>query len=828
MTHAAPSIRQHFRRVPVLASALALLSAFISPALAAAPSIGQPRPVGGQRGAQVVVNIGGDRLADAKDLFFYEPGIALAKIEPAEHAVNATLQIAPDCPIGEHRFRLRTGTGVSVLRTFYVGPLPVVMEAEPNSDFAKPQKIEMNVTVEGTVENEDVDYYQVEAKKGQRITAEVEGMRLGETLFDPYVAILDMKRFELAASDDTALLRQDPSASAIAPEDGSYVIMVRESAYGGSGDCRYRLHVGDLPRPTAVFPAGGKPGETLKVKYLGDKTGAIEATIKLPDQPQDYFPVFAEQNGKLAPSPNLLRVGAMPDMVEVEPNNDREHATPFPGETLAPLAFNGIIDKPGDRDWFRFKAKKGQVLDVEVYARRLRTPLDSVLTVTNASGGVLASNDDAHGSPDSGLRFTAPDDGDYCLEVRDHLDKGGPDFVYRVEITAPAPSLGLEIPDVGLYDSQNRKWIAVPKGNRAMAMMTVSRENVGGDVVISSEDLPAGVKIDVPLAKGNMGQVPVVFEAAGDAPGVGKLVDMSAKLAQKDSTLTGRYTQNVALVQGQNGILFYGTHIERLAVAVTEPAPFSLTIVQPKTPLPQSGVMPLKVVAERSSGFKGPITVEMPYRPPGLGAPPSVTIPQDQNEVVYTINANGDAATGEWPLVVAGHADAGGDLWVASPFIKVNVAPPVVTGEILMTATAQGNPADVVCKITPTAPFEGQATMTLLGLPAKCEVAPVTFTKDDKEVVFKVKVEAGAPAGQHKGLFCQLSLPRDGETMVQTLAGGGVLRIDKPKPAEVAKAPEPAPPPPPAAAAAAPVRLSRLEQLRIDQAKANKQKPGGG
>ena len=60
------------------------------------------------------------------------------------------------------------------------------------------------MTVQGVVDNEDVDYYAIEAKKGQRITAEVEGMRLGTTLFDPYVAILDAKRFELAASDDAS------------------------------------------------------------------------------------------------------------------------------------------------------------------------------------------------------------------------------------------------------------------------------------------------------------------------------------------------------------------------------------------------------------------------------------------------------------------------------------------------------------------------------------------------------------------------------------------------------------------------------------------------
>ena len=104
------------------------------------------------------------------------------------------------------------------------------------------------------VENEDVDYFVVEAKKGERLTAELEGIRLGYTFFDPYLAILNANRFELARSDDTPLLRQDCLCSIVAPEDGKYIIQVRESAYGGNGACKYRLHVGKFPRPTAVYP----------------------------------------------------------------------------------------------------------------------------------------------------------------------------------------------------------------------------------------------------------------------------------------------------------------------------------------------------------------------------------------------------------------------------------------------------------------------------------------------------------------------------------------------------------------------------------------------
>src|SRR5262249_32009448 len=148
-----------------------------------------------------------------------------------------------------------------------------VAEAEPNNEFAAPQVIPMNVTVNGVADNEDVDYFVVEAKKGDRISAEVEGIRLGVTLFDPFVAIMAMKRFELASSDDAALVWQDGEASVIAPEDGKYVIQVRESAYAGNGACLYRLHVGNFPRPTATVPAGGKLGDAVDVRWIGDVAG---------------------------------------------------------------------------------------------------------------------------------------------------------------------------------------------------------------------------------------------------------------------------------------------------------------------------------------------------------------------------------------------------------------------------------------------------------------------------------------------------------------------------------------------------------------------------
>ncbi len=190
-----------------MALSVAILLGTTAAARAASPGLNGTSPTGAQRGTEVEVSFNGARMADAQEILFYEPGITVASLEPAAdgNSVKAKLSIAPDCRLGIHQLRVRTGSGLSNLRTFSVGALPEVAEAEPNSEFDKPQKIELGTVVNGVAENEDVDYYAVEAKKGDRITAEIEGLRLGITFFDPYVAILDAKRFELARSDDAPL-----------------------------------------------------------------------------------------------------------------------------------------------------------------------------------------------------------------------------------------------------------------------------------------------------------------------------------------------------------------------------------------------------------------------------------------------------------------------------------------------------------------------------------------------------------------------------------------------------------------------------------------------
>ena len=482
---------------------------------ASSPSLTAVRPVGAQRGTEVEVTLSGARLGDAQEILWYQPGIETLGITKVDdNVVKAKLRIAPDCAMGIHDLRVRTATGVSDHRTFSVGPYPVVDEVEPNNDFAKPQPITLGATVHGVADNEDVDFYVVQAKKGQRIAAEVEGIRTGISIFDPYVAIMDAKRFELASSDDAALTWQDGYASVVAPEDGPYVVQVRESAYAGNGGCLYRLHVGDFPRPNAIVPAGGMPGEKVAVRWIGDVLGERTTEVVLPSNPSDpNAGIYAQDEHGTAPYPSLIRLSPFGNVVEKEPNDDHAAATPF----TPPMALNGVIDKEKDADYYTFSAKKGQVYDFSVFGRRLRSPLDPVMHVARRNGAYTVGVDDGIG-PDGTFRLAVPEDGEYVVWVHDHLQKGGPEYAYRVEVTIPTASLAMSVPNEGLGRGTGVIASAIPRGNRQAILVNAARKDFGGDLVLGAENLPPGVELQADAMAANLGTFPILLVAAPDAP----------------------------------------------------------------------------------------------------------------------------------------------------------------------------------------------------------------------------------------------------------------------------------------------------------------------
>ncbi len=778
---------------------------------AADPQLARITPCGGQRGTEVDVSLAGARLADAQEVVLYYPGIRVLKLQPEKDgSVKARLALAPDCRLGPHALRLRTASGISNLIQFSVGCLPEIEEIEPNSTFDKPQKIPLNVTVNGVIENEDVDYFLVEAKKGQRITAEIEGIRLGQAFFDPYVAILDPDRFVLASSDDTALVYQDSVASAVVPKDGAYVIQVRETAFGGSSECRYRLHVGTFPRPLAVCPYGGRPGQTLEVRWLGDVAGEWVQKVSLPTGPQPMFGLVAQDAQGIAPSVNPFRLSDLENVIEVEPNDTPAQATPF----RAPAALNGVIAKPGDVDHFKFPAKAGQVFDVRVFARSLRSPLDSVLTVSRANGAVIAANDDTD-TPDSYIRFSAPADDQYVIAIRDQLEQGGPEYAYRIEVTPAQPRLVLNLPERSQFVDVT---CPVPAGNRMAFMVGAQRADFGGPLKLEIKNLPPGVTAEVLPMGADETAVPVLLTAGADAKLSGSLADLVGRSVEGNLSVEGHLRQRTSLVRGANNREMWNHYTERMAVAVAEKAPFRLEIVEPKVPLVQSGSMELKITASRAPGFKAPITIQMLYNPPGVSTPTTVAIPEGQSDVILPLTADGGAAVRKWKVAVLGTATVGdGPVTVSSQLANLEVAEPFFRFAFNSTSVDQGRQADLAIKIEKKRDFPGKAAVELLGLPNEVTAPPQEITKDTPQIIFPVKTTANSPVGQHKTLLCRAIVTIEGQPITHLL-GTGELRIEKPLPPKPAQAAKPQATPQPAKPAEK--TLTRLEKLRLERAQA--------
>ncbi|MFP6872226.1 MAG: PPC domain-containing protein [Verrucomicrobiales bacterium] len=801
--------------------ALALLAIATHSVFASSPSLSNIFPRGAKRGTEIELNFHGDRLDDAVEVMPYTPGFAIGAIEViSPKHIKAKVNIAPDAKLGEHLMRIRTSSGLSPIKSFWVGQFDSLAEKEPNNDFTGPQPVTMNTTVEGVLQNEDVDYYVTVASKGQRISAEVEGIRLAGAFYDPYVAILNSERFELAASDDTALLLQDSAVSVIAPADGNYIIQIRESSYTGNDNCRYRLHVGAFPRPMAVYPAGGQSGSAIEVRLIGDPAGETTRTVTLPPQTDARFHIRAEADGLFSPSPNILRVSPFPNVLETEPNNSMAQATVSP--VPLPAALNGIISENGDQDWFRFSAKKGQRFIFRAHAKSIGSPLDTVLNIYGPDKKGISGNDDADNRQDSKIDFTAPVDGEFTIRVRDHLKKGGADYVYRIEAQPLSPGLGLTIPYFGRADYQSRQMVYVARGNRFATRINAGRTNFGGDLLLEAIGLPQGITLKADRMHTSVNSGIILFEATPEAPVAGSLVDLIAKHAEAERKISGSFSQPLDFVLGQpNNTVYYKSRTPKFAVAVVEQLPFEINVATPSVPLVRNGTLGLRVTVTRKEGFDAPITVRHLWNPPGISSQPTIKIPKGQNEIIYTLTANSGAALRTWQIAVMGESDAGkGQILASSALVPITIAEPYLGMKIEMAAVEQGKAGAVICKLTQSTPFEGKAKVKLLGLPAKVSAPEIEIDKTTTEISFPVTIAPDSPKGQHKNLFCHLTIPAADTSIPHNVGHGGVLRIDPPpkKPApKAAPKPEKEEKPATVAKAEPPKKpLSRLEKLRLE------------
>jgi hypothetical protein len=265
-------------------------------------------------------------------------------------------------------------------------------------------------------------------------------------------------------------------------------------------------------------------------------------------------------------------------------------------------------------------------------------------------------------------------------------------------------------------------------------------------------------------------------------------VDVTAEFqAEGQPAVRGHLNQEVVLAYWINETAFFTLRVDRLALAVTEPAPFKIEVVQPKVPIVKNGALDLVVRAVRLSGFADPIELRVPWLPSGMGAG-TAQIPAGATQASIHLDAAPSSTVGNWRMVLAGTS---GGYSVCTPFANIEVSDPWVTFEVGKQETERGKPTQIAVKLTQARPFEGTYQAELIGLPGGISTVPQPFSSATAEILFPVIVSGDAPAGKHEGLFVRAVLSAQGEAVLHQ-SGSGQLVVYEPLPPQLQ---EQAPPP---------------------------------
>lgn len=326
---------------------------------------------------------------------------ALQAAPAIEQIAIMKLKVAEDAKPGFRELRVMGREGVSNIILFVIGTLPETTTTIFRMDGKNPpQKLKIGTITNGQIMPGAVDKYLFKAQAGKNYSFELQGRILTPYLsdavpgwFQPIMSIHDKKGKTVAFADDN-MFKPDPVISFKAPEDGEYELHIRDSIYRGREDFVYRLKA-EIGEPAPI-----------KTKPL---------TLK----------------------------NDLPETLETEPNNSLK----APQKITYPTIVSGKINQPGDIDIYSISGKKGQKIVAEIFARRLDSPMDSLIKITDEKGKILAWNDDytwlnigtkTHHS-DSYLLCELPADENYNIKVSDTQIKGGDTFDYKLRIDEPRP-----------------------------------------------------------------------------------------------------------------------------------------------------------------------------------------------------------------------------------------------------------------------------------------------------------------------------------------------------------------------------------------------------
>jgi WD40 repeat protein len=574
------------------------------------PQLAKLTPNASRRGQTVRLTLEGKYLETVAEITSASAEVT-AKIVPGSQTANqfqADITIAPDAPAGAYKLGVKGDVGKSATLPFLVDLFSPITEIELNDSPSTGQKVTLPATLLGAIGHAgDVDYYRFEAQAGQQIGVEAI-TSAADSKLEPILQLCDTTGRVLVESS-TGVLGYTCSRA------GTYALGIRDRDFRGNADMHYRLHVGEVPVVTSIFPLGLQRGTEASIHLEGVNLGGVASvTVKAPAEAPlgSQLPVpVVTPKGKPVNLPKVA-VGEFP---AVQRHGIEDLAVvPVPGTA------DGRLAQPGARETWRFRAHKGQRLILEVQARRLGSPLDSHLEVLDDAGQLV---------PRAVLRCLAKT----YTTFRDH---DATSTGIRIEAWNE-----LAINDDLLIGNELVRIFALPK-NPDDDCQFFSR---GGQRVGQLDTTPTFHSLGTPMYKVAMHPPGTTFPPNG-LPVVTLYYrnDDGGSGFGKDSHLffdppaDGEYQVRIGDAHGQGG----PNYAYRLTVRPPRPS-FQVRFNPTSPTISKGSAVPITVSADRSDGFEGTIAVHLTHLPAGLSAP-TTAIPSGENSTAFALWADVDAS----------------------------------------------------------------------------------------------------------------------------------------------------------------------------------------
>jgi len=748
-----------------------------------APKLNSISPEWIQRGTTVQMIFSGENLGNVTSFIFSgDPGLTATNIpSPAPPKPVVTIEsdlggisLAPpksgkddkrlvvsvsataDAPLTIREVRVVTPGGVSNPLPINVGHLPELAEKEPNNTIEQAKGITLPGAISGSISGAaQVDYYRFKATKGQELIFEVDASRRGSAL-DSSLAILNGAGKELARNEDYNGL--DSFLAFPVPEDGEYLVQIRDFRYQGGGNYTYRLYAGALPYVESIFPFGGRRGKQVEVALRGrNLAGTSSIVLSLAEK----APLGRQEIRAHTPNGysnlRLFEVSDLPDFTESEPNNTMDKVN----TVTIPIVINGRIAPEKDIDRFKFKSDKDQKLVCDVMASRFGSKLDSLLTLTDLAGNVIAQNDDS-ALADARIEFDAKKDAEYILSLRDLIDRGGEDFGYRLSIRLPGASAG-----AGFVAKFSPDTVRLNRGSHSKIRCEVT--GVGGfsgPVRLAFADLPPGIFSEpLVISVGAPTSGLMLLSALKDAP----LGSFPIKL-----TGTGRVGEKTITRKAEP--LSGDKPVRESFLTVLDSPPFTLELVTLSATVEQEQTAKVEVMAQRNEGFTGEIKLSAEGF--SAGKDPltksfelkETTLKAGDTLGSISLKGKVDSEVGTRTVIVKGEAVVDGQTTVqySSPIPLTVVQIPFILSSTLTRLSVTALPtnsspaaaeASTSVKVERRAGFTDEVSLTLDGLPAGILATLDPIPANGSETTLKIVATEKAPIGTNsfrilgKGLF---------------------------------------------------------------------------